>query len=78
MKEANDEAIMKHRERQKEYSKRTNYASQRKSDAKNTKTFLLRASYNTEGDIIEKLEKVDNINGYIKSLIRKDISENGL
>ena len=73
-----DEAILKRRESQKEYSKRTNYASQNKSNAKNTKTYLLRVSYNTEDDIFKKLEKVDNINGYIKSLIRKDISENGM
>lgn len=32
---------------------------------------------NTEPDIIERLESVDNMQGYIKQLIRKDIREDG-
>lgn len=30
----------------------------------------------TDADILEKLESVDNKQGYIKGLIRKDIQEN--
>ncbi|MBM6968689.1 hypothetical protein [Pseudoramibacter alactolyticus] len=30
----------------------------------------------TDADILEKLESIDNKQGYIKGLIRKDIQEN--
>ena len=46
-----------------------------KSDKKNTKQFALRLSKNTDADIIEYLEKLDNKQGYIKELIRKDLSK---
>ena len=46
---------------------------QRKWDAENTKRFSFQVMRKTEADILEKLESVDNVAGYIKSLIRKDI-----
>ena len=39
-----------------------------------TKTYTIRVYKNTEPDILQKLESTDNINGYIKGLIRQDIS----
>ena len=78
MKEVTDEAIMKRREQQREYAKRTNYASQTKSNAKNSKLFGLRATISTDSDIIKKLESVESVSAYLKALIRKDIEENGI
>ena len=46
-----------------------------KYDAKNTKQFRLKLNLNTDADIIKKLGDVENMQGYIKALIRKDIAE---
>lgn len=40
----------------------------------NTKIYPVRLNYNTDKDIIEKLESVESKQGYIKELIRKDIT----
>ena len=45
-----------------------------KYQAKNTRMFTIRLNYNTDQDIIDKLEKVSNKQGYIKELIRTDIA----
>lgn len=58
---------------QKEYAKRTNYASQNKYHKEKTKSIAIRLFMATEMDIIEKLDSVDNKAGYIKKLIREDI-----
>ena len=42
-------------------------------DKKNTKVVSLKLNKNTDKDILKKLEEVDNIQGYIKNLIRHDI-----
>lgn len=39
----------------------------------NTKIVSLRLNYNTDADIIQKLDEVDSKMGYIKRLIRKDL-----
>lgn len=39
----------------------------------NTKIVSLRLNYNTDKDIINKLDEVDSKMGYIKELIRKDL-----
>lgn len=39
----------------------------------NTKIVSLRLNYNTDADIIQKLDEVDSKMGYIKELIRKDL-----
>ena len=44
-----------------------------KYDAANTKQVHLKLNLTTDKDIIEKLGQVDNVQGYIKDLIRKDI-----
>jgi len=44
-------------------------------DAKSTKHFSLKYNLKTDADVIAQLEKQDSVQGYIKSLIRKDIAE---
>lgn len=44
-----------------------------KSNKKNTKMICVRLSYNTDADILKKLDEVDSKMGYIKRLIRKDM-----
>lgn len=44
-----------------------------KSNKINTKMICLRLSYNTDADIIKKLDEVESKMGYIKKLIRKDM-----
>lgn len=44
-----------------------------KYNEKNTKIYPIKVNLKTEKDIYDKLESVDNVNGYIKQLIRKDI-----
>lgn len=45
-----------------------------KYDAKKTKFYGLKLNLTTDADILEKLRSVDNVQGYIKELIRRDIS----
>lgn len=47
--------------------------SQAKYDAKATKRYGLKLNIKYDNDVIEKLESVENIQGYIKALIRKDM-----
>ena len=44
-----------------------------KSNKINTTMVCVRLSYNTDADIIKKLDEVDSKMGYIKELIRKDL-----
>lgn len=44
-----------------------------KSNKINTTMICVRLSYNTDADIIKKLDEVDSKMGYIKELIRKDM-----
>ena len=44
-----------------------------KYDKANTKGIYLKLNKNTDADIIEYLEEVENVQGYIKTLIRKDM-----
>ena len=44
-----------------------------KSNKKNTKMICVRLSYNTDADILKKLDEVSSKMGYIKALIRKDL-----
>ena len=45
-----------------------------KYDSRMTKTYALKLNIKTDADLIEMLEKQDNIQGYIKELIRRDRS----
>lgn len=42
-------------------------------DARTARFFSLKLNKNTDAALIEKLESVDSVQGYIKDLIRKDI-----
>ncbi|WRK54631.1 hypothetical protein SD457_06805 [Coprobacillaceae bacterium CR2/5/TPMF4] len=44
-----------------------------KSDKKNAKYVTLKLNKNTDKDILEYLDTLDNKNGYLKKLIRQDI-----
>ena len=46
-------------------------------DRENTRRINLKLNNNTDADIINKLESTENIQGYIKQLIRADIKEEG-
>lgn len=52
-----------------------NKEAQAKYVKSKTKTITVRVYRNTEQDILQKLESVDNVAEYIKDLIRKDIRE---
>lgn len=54
-----------------------NKASERQAryDEKATRRFGLKLNLGTDADIIQKLEQVDSIQGYIKELIRRDLEE---
>lgn len=49
--------------------------AQERYDRKNTVQVKMKLNKKTDKDILEKLESVPNKQGYIKSLIRKDISK---
>ena len=42
-------------------------------DAKATKQIHLKLNLNTDADILSHLDKQENVQGYIKELIRKDM-----
>ena len=46
-----------------------------KYDAANTKQIHLKLNLNTDTDILEHLEKQENVQGYIKALIRADMKK---
>lgn len=50
-------------------------AAQQKYDAANTTRIYIKLNNRTDLDIIERLEEAVNKQGYIKSLIRKDIEQ---
>ena len=44
-------------------------------DKANTKGLYIKLNLNTDTDILDKLATVDNVQGYIKKLIRADINK---
>lgn len=58
-----------------EYCQRTKSATARqaKYDAKATRRVGLKLNIKTDADILAKLDEVDNVQGYIKELIRADL-----
>ena len=44
-------------------------------DMVNTKQIKLKLNLGTDRDILDRLEEVDNVQGYIKELIREDINK---
>lgn len=47
----------------------------RRYDKLHTKPIYLKLNLKTDADILHQLEKVGNKQGYIKSLIRKDVGD---
>lgn len=47
----------------------------KKYDQKNTKMLSVKLNKKTDADIFEHIEKIDNKQHYIKTLIRKDLGE---
>ena len=52
-------------------------AAKARYDAKTTKFIGLKLNKNTDKDILSRLEAQENIQGYIKQLIRNDINKAG-
>lgn len=50
-----------------------NKEAQAKYKKTKVRQYSIKVYRNTEPDILQKLESVDNVSGYIKDLIRKDI-----
>ena len=73
-----EEARQRKNARQREYEERTNRAAKVKYSKEKTRRYVIEVIKTSESDIYEKLEKQTSKAGYIKSLIRKDISENGI
>ena len=46
-----------------------------KYDAENTTQIKMKLNNVTDADILKKLKKVENVQGYIKQLIREDIEK---
>lgn len=45
-----------------------------KYDAANTKAIKIKLNTKTDADILQKLQEVENKQGYIKKLIREDLA----
>ena len=56
-------------------SREAQMRANKKYDAENTVQINLKLNLNTDADILQKLNEVDNRQGYIKDLIRKDIKD---
>lgn len=46
-------------------------------DKHNTKQIALKLNVHTDADILQRLQEVGNVQGYIKQLIRRDIATHG-
>lgn len=46
-----------------------------KYDSANTRQIHLKLNLKTDADILERLDEVNSIQGYIKDLIREDLAE---
>lgn len=68
-----EEARERKNQRQREYSKATNYASQKDYNKQHGKVINFRVFIPQDNDIIEFLETLPNKAGYMKDLIRTDI-----
>jgi hypothetical protein len=54
---------------------KTKGKTQERSDAKNCRRFVLKLTRSTDADIIALLENKENKQGYIKTLIRRDLEQ---
>lgn len=69
-----EEAKERKNQRQREYSKATNFASQKEYNKQHGKNISFRVFTPQDDDIIEFLETLPNKAGYMKDLIRADIA----
>ena len=69
-----EEARQRKNARQREYSKRTGYASQSKYLKARGKSVAIRLLHPQDDDVLAKLDTVVSKAGYIKKLIREDIA----
>lgn len=53
------------------------YAPQARYIAKTRRRYVLNLNKNTDGELLEHLEKMDNVNGYLKELIKEDMKKGG-
>lgn len=51
------------------------YEPQARYDANNTRQIRLKLNTKTDADILRRLDSVDNKQGYIKELIRRDMAK---
>ena len=49
--------------------------AKQKYDSKNTKQVMLKLNKKTDADILDRLQGRDNVQGYIKQLIRADMAQ---
>lgn len=53
------------------------YAAQERYNAKTRRRYVINLNKNTDGEMLEHLGKIDNVQGYIKSLIWQDMKKAG-
>lgn len=70
-------ARQKKNARQREYGKRTNYAANTAYLKKNARSISIRLFKNTDAEVLEKLDSVENKTDYIRQLILADIKKDG-
>lgn len=70
-----EEARERKNARQREYARKTGYASNAKYNADKTKMIGIRFVLSTEQDLLDYLETKENKSGYVKNLIRADMSK---
>lgn len=51
------------------------YAPQARYIAKTRRRYVLNLNKNTDGEMLEHMEKMDNVQGYLKDLIKADIAK---
>lgn len=54
---------------------KSKYGAQARYNAKTRRRYVINLNKNTDPDILTHLDKLDNVQGYIKSLIRADIAK---
>lgn len=51
------------------------YAPQARYISKTRRRYVLNLNKNTDGELLEHLEKMDNVQGYLKELIKADMQK---
>ena len=53
-------------------------AAKARYDSKTARYFSLKLNLNTDRDIIDRLDKEESVQGYLKRLIREDMKKTGV